>query len=135
MPKKITTTKKVTTNKIAPKKAIKKVSPKKVALPKKKVSTAAKKVTTKKPLVYADNDHSFWVSNGQVLNSLIALQQALANMEKEVFEHHVSDEKHDFADWVEVVLCDGKCASDLRKSKTPDKACGIVDKHLKTYKI
>jgi hypothetical protein len=130
MPKKITTT-----NKVSPKTAVKKVAKKVVA--KKPVSVAKKTVTKKasapKTLVYAENEQSFWVNNGEVLNSLTALYQALASMDEEVFAYHVTKDKNDFSDWVEVVLCDEVCASDLRKAKNPDKACMVVAKHLKKY--
>lgn len=129
MQKKITpTVKKVVVKKVVAKKIVKKVlSPGK--------KTPAKKADTKKTLVYADNDHSFWVKNGQVLNSLIALQEALTSMESAVFSHHVGSKKNDFADWVDSVLCDEICAADLRKTKTPTSARTAVVKHLKSYKL
>jgi hypothetical protein len=110
-----------------------KTSVKKVAA--KKVKKVAKPKTSKKELVYADNQHSFWLSDGQILNSLMSLQSALSEMEKSVYAHHVGKDKHDFANWVEVVLCDGTCAADLRKAKTPSAAKTVVAKHLKTYQL
>lgn len=117
-----------------PKKAIvsaKKVAPKK-AVAKKSVAKKTPKVAAA-PLVYADNERSFWVTNGQILNSLLALKEALAEMEKAIYEHHVSGEKNDFADWVEAVLCDVECALALRKAKTPKSAHTVVVKRLKVY--
>jgi len=122
MPKKVT----IVAKKVAPKKVAKKATVKKVT------TTKTKKVA-KKPLVYADNASSFWLSDGQILNSLIALDDALRAMKKEVFLHHVQDNKHDFADWVDIVLCDAACAADLRKAKTPKTAHTVVTKHLKVY--
>ena len=115
MPKKILTTKKV----------VEKKTPKK----------AAKKAETKvgKPLVLASNQKSFWVNDGQILNSLIALHDALDLMEKHHFDHHVTKEKNDFADWVDSVLGDSACAADLTKAKTPKAARMVVAKHLKFY--
>ncbi len=121
------------TPKVVVKKTVAKVAPKKLAV-------TAKKVTSKKPapaktLVYASNDNSFWVSDGQVLNSLVALQEALSKMQNEVFAYHVKKDRNDFADWVNFVLCDGTCSSDLRKTKTKADASAVVSKHLKSYKI
>ncbi len=135
MPKTTTTNKKAViktelkkpTKKVAEKKLVAKES---VSIAKK---TIAKKSSTPKILVYAENEQSFWVKNGEVLNSLTALYQALASMDKEVFAHHVTKDKNDFSDWVEMVLGDNVCASDLRKAKNPDKACVVVAKHLKKY--
>ena len=113
------------------------VKPKKVAAKKvvaKKV--APKKVVAKtevKPVVYADNSKAFWVADGRVLDSLIALKEALAEMEKAVFTHHVTPQKNDFSDWVDLVLGDAECAMDLRKVKTPKMAHTVVAKRLKIY--
>ncbi len=119
MQKKVSTT----TKKVVAKKAVKKVASK------------TKKATGKKALVYANNTNSFWVNDGQILNSLLALNEAMSSMEKAVFAHHVNKEKHDFADWVDSVLCDGACASELRKAKTPTSVKTVVSKHLKSYQI
>lgn len=129
---------KKTTKAAAPKKAVAKKSVKaaatKKAAPKK---TAIKKSTkkTKKELVYADNARSFWVTNGQVLNSLLALRDALDEMEKEVYGYHAGKAQNDFAVWVDQVLCDAACAADLHKAKTPKSARTVVVKHLKLYTI
>jgi hypothetical protein len=116
--------------------------PKKVTATTKKVvarvvkkAPAAKKVSTKKTLVYANNKQSFWVNDGRILNSLLALETAMSEMEKAVFAHHVNKEKHDFADWVDSVLADAACAADLRKKKTLASAHTVVKKHLKSYQI
>lgn len=123
-----TTTKKVVATK---QKSVKKPATKKVVATGKKTTT--KKASTGKPLVYADDLHSFWVSDGQILNSLKALQSALSTMEKDVYNYHVSKKRHDFAEWVKVVLCDDACAKDLQKAKTPASAKLVVTKHLKQY--
>ncbi|MCA9367408.1 hypothetical protein KC887_04065 [Candidatus Kaiserbacteria bacterium] len=110
--------------------------------PKKK--SAAKKTTTKKTtrkkvgereLVYASNGESFWVSDGRILNSLLALHDTLNEIEKETFGNHVNSQKNDFADWVESVLCDADCAADLRKAKTAKGAKTVVVRHLKFYRL
>lgn len=49
------------------------------------LSKTTKKTTTKKDLVCADDERSFWVTNGQILNSLVALNEAFQEMEKTVF--------------------------------------------------
>jgi hypothetical protein len=117
--------------------AVKKVVAKKVVKKPavKKASSTAKKTTNKKPLVFADSTHAFWMSDGQILNSLAALEQAFSTMSGKVYGHHVSKDKHDFANWVEVVLCDNSCAADLRKTKSPKGAKLVVSKHLKSYSL
>jgi hypothetical protein len=115
--------KKVLSKAAAPKKVVTKKSPAKV------------KKTELKTLVYASDSKSFWLSNGLILNSLVALEAALNEMDKVVFSHHVTKDKNDFADWVEQVLGDSDCAEALRKSKTEKSAHSCLVKVLKTYQI
>lgn len=117
-----TTTKK-TTKKAAPKKTTKKA-----------VKRTVKKVSHDKGvMVCAAGAECFWVNDGQVLKNLEELATALSEMHKKVFAHHVSKEKNDFADWVEFVLHDQSCASDLRSSKTPSSAAKIIARHVRLY--
>ncbi len=120
MQKKVTATPK----KAAAKKAVSKKNP-----------TEAKKKSGKKTLLIANNQQSFWVNNGQILNSLLALETALQVMTKDTFSYHVAKDRNDFAQWVEYVLVDAACAADLRKAKTPSAAKTVVVKHLKTYQL
>ena len=115
----------------------------KLATPKKAVAkkvvkkAAAKKaVSSSKPaLKYAPNQHSFWVVDGQILNSLSALKEALDVMDKATFAHHVAKDKNDFAVWIETILVDKDCAVDVRKAKTPAATKTAVTKHLKKYDL
>lgn len=116
--------------KVVVKKPVKKAVAKKAAV--KKAATTA---SLKKSLVYAPDTASFWVQNGEILNSLVALRDALNNMEKEVYQYHAKGAHNDFANWVGAVLCDEQCAKDLEKAKTPSTAKTIVVKHLKYYAV
>jgi len=131
-PTKKPVTKKTTTKKkpAAKKTATKKPATKK-ATTKKTKSTTAKKPT--KDLLYASDEQSFWVTNGEILNSLMALHAALDDMPKDVFEFHATGPQNDFSVWVETVLCDADCAADLAKAKSQKSAKTTVAKHLKRY--
>jgi hypothetical protein len=126
-----------TTNKPAVKKVVKKVVKKTPA--KKATKSVAKKVAKKAPqkksLIYADDQQSFWVTNGQVLNSLVALRDALNEMEEGVYSYHAGQAHNDFANWVSEVLADNACAVELQKAKTPKSAKTVVVKHLKLYSV
>lgn len=120
----------------------KKVSPAKA--PKAAVTKASKKSVkkvTKKgnsglmPLVYTVETKAFWTSEGEILNSLLALREALAKMPKSVFSHHVNTNKNDFATWVEEVLGDVPCARDMRKAKTVAATKKVVTQHLANYQL
>lgn len=129
--KKITVKKKSSTAVKSKKVVTKKITPKKT-VPKKSVK---KTVSGKKILVCADNSSCFWTSDGQVLQDLITLRDALKTMDSTVYVHHVTKEKNDFADWVEYVLQDDSCAEALRKSKKPNTARIVVVRHLRYYNV
>jgi len=66
---------------------------------------------------------------------LLALRDALDEMEKEVYAYHAGNAQNDFANWVAAVLADNACATDLQKAKTPKSAKTTVVKHLKYYSV
>ena len=130
--------KKVAAKKVAVKKVVtksvkstvaKKSVSKKVAVKK----SVSKKTSSARPLVVASDSESFWVTNGHVLNSLIALELAFQDMSTAVYQYHISSTGSDFADWVEAVLLAPECASELRKAKTAKAALSVVTKYLKGY--
>ena len=123
--------KKNVATKVATKKVEKKAPAKKV-VSKKSVGAGA---DPKRLLVYASEGNTFWLNNGEILNSLISLHDALAEMDKDLYSYHVNDLKHDFADWVEHVLCDIHCANDLREAKTAKGAKTVVGRYLKSYQV
>lgn len=102
---------------------------------------AGKKANSKKAakdvklLVCASDSECFWTTDGQVLKNLDELQLAFGTMDDEVFMHHVTKEKNDFADWVEQVLGDSDCAAALRRSRKPSSARTVVVKHLRLYNV
>lgn len=138
-------TKKAATKKVVKKKVAKKTAPKKTVkkvVKKATKKTAAKKATKKtsnkeekKPLVYASNGKSFWCNDGQVLDSLIALRDALEAMEIEVYKYHAEGDKNDFANWIAYVLDDYVCAADVEKAKTQKSARTAIVRRLKVYSV
>jgi hypothetical protein len=128
---------------VAKKPVAKKATVKKVAKKPVKKTTAkavkkapAKKATEKdrfRALVCAPGEQCFWTTDGKVMQDLDQLQMAFGTMGDEVFLHHVTKEKNDFADWVEVVLDDQECAKALRRAKKASSARTAVIKCLRIY--
>jgi hypothetical protein len=123
--------------------AVKKVAAKKVvvkkAAPKKAVKKAVKKVTpkvpAKLPLQVTSDPEAFWLTDGQILNSLHALADAFLTMEKSVYQYHITKTQNDFAAWVEHVFSDPVLAASLRKAKTAKSARTIILKHVALYYV
>ena len=63
-------------------------------------------------------DKAFWLCDGRVLRNLNDLSEALKNMDKGVFDHHVNNEKNDFSSWIRDVVGDDRLAKGLMKIKT-----------------
>lgn len=124
------------------KKAVKKTVKKAVAKTAKK---AVKKAPAKKAkvvkdasfkaLVCAYDGECFWTRDGQIFQNLADLSFAMGSMNDEIFLHHVSKERNDFADWVEHVLHDRDCAEALRKAKKQEQAKKILELHLRNYQV
>ena len=118
----------------------KKVSGVKKIIKKSNIKTTAKKAAGAKSsglknLVIASDRHSFWLNDGQILNDLVSLRNALHKMENAVYSYHTKNGRHDFANWVEDVLHDAPLAVSLRKSKTPKSAHSVVEKYLRLYQF
>jgi len=94
-----------------------------------------RKKTEKLALIQADENSSFWISNGPILKNIKDLADALGNMSEELFAYHVNAEKNDFAVWAENVLKDDVLARNLAKSKTLKAAIKAVSGRLKKYNI
>lgn len=101
-----------------------------------KPATKKSSVTQKKKeLVYASPEQSFWVTNGQILTNLMELRDALSTMNDDVFMHHVTKDRNDFADWIETVLQDTEIAQALRKSKKSNTSRDVIVQKLRFYSI
>lgn len=142
-PKKSTTKKKTTS---------KKSTPKKSATKKKKSSTkkSSKKKTSKKQAAQAaakamqdivsrardhfkqaPREHVFVLHGGETIKDLRELAEALEEMQEHVFKHHVNDEKHDFAAWVQHVLDEQALADQLREAREHPQAHGhVIYRHI-----
>jgi hypothetical protein len=82
-------------------------------------------------LVEAPAERCFWVNHGPILRNLRELSDALtAGISDEQFAHHVTEERNDFAAWVEVVLEHPECAQALRRARTRVGAARAVKKYV-----
>jgi len=93
-----------------------------------------KRETGPRALVDAPPDQCFWINHGPVVKNLRELRDALAQgLSDAQYAHHVGAGKNDFANWVEAVLDDAKCAQALRRAKTVRAALLAVEAQLRTY--
>jgi len=64
------------------------------------------------------SDLHFNLHNGGVIRSVPGLHQAMLEMNQEIFNHHVNENKNDFATWVKEAVKDELLASKLFALKT-----------------
>lgn len=120
----------------------------KKAVKKPAASKARKKVVTKKEtakgaltgirnkddaqrvLRHVPDEKRFYCHDGKILNNIFELKSALETMQAHTYNHHVTDEKNDFARWVREVLVDDKLAHDLLKCPDNKEATRIVTERI-----
>ncbi|MBN1691359.1 MAG: hypothetical protein JW901_10075 [Dehalococcoidia bacterium] len=77
-------------------------------------------------LRHVSDEKRFYCHDGKILNNVFDLKDALEQTDQACYNHHVNDEKNDFARWVLEVLGDEKLANDLRKAPSQKDAAAIV---------
>ncbi len=80
------------------------------------------------------DDKVFWASNGAVLKNLNDLAQALQNMNLDHYKNHVSYEKNDFCNWLNVVVKDDILAKELIHARNKESALRKVNERIETLK-
>jgi hypothetical protein len=103
-------------------------------------TTSAKKGTIKKSaqkraLVCAEGEQCFWTTDGNIIGNLVELRDRLNEMADEVFAHHVTKERNDFANWINDVLNDAELAQAIRKAKKAQTARLAIVRSLREYDI
>ncbi len=100
---------------------------------KKKVVTKSK--ASKRALVCANGEQCFWTTDGKIIANLVELRDTLAGMSGDVFTHHVTKQKNDFAEWIGSVLEDPELAKNIRGAQKPHTARLVVVQRLREYDI
>jgi hypothetical protein len=81
-------------------------------------------------LRHVPDEKRFYCHDGKILNNIYELKSALETMHVHTFNHHVTDEKNDFARWVREVLIDDKLSNDLVKCPDSKEATRIVSERI-----
>jgi len=93
-----------------------------------------KKGTLNKILVDVPEDKAFWCYGGETFRSLQELAVALEHMSDEAFQHHVTEHKNDFSNWVRDVFGDTTLAKQLSKVTDKNQTAGKIRARIKTLK-
>lgn len=69
----------------------------------------------------------FYSSDGKILKNVRDLVRALKKIDKDSFNHHVSDERNDFSNWINDIIRDRKLAERIRDVRNPKEMAKIID--------
>lgn len=89
-----------------------------------------RKEDAKRILSDVDQAKMFWLHDGKTLRNLNELAHAFKGMKKEVFEHHVTKDKNDFANWIKDVQRDKELAAKLYKVKSKPSVEKIIHERV-----
>lgn len=87
------------------------------------------KIQTKK-IGEAPKEYHFVLKGGEKLKSIKELASALEGMSEDVFRHHVTEVKNDFAKWVEDIFDEKKLAEEMRVVRSKMEAELKVLRHM-----
>ncbi len=83
----------------------------------------------------AKPEHTFWLKTGKGVKNIAELGRELKQMNKEVFTHHVNENKNDFAEWTKHCIKDEKLAALLKTTKNQQRAAAIVERRIQELTI
>jgi transketolase len=86
-----------------------------------------------KALEKVEKSVAFISRSGHVIHSLPELHKAVLNMPRDDFKHHVNENRHDFAQWVEDVHEDHELARALRQTMTKSSVVNLLGTRIGQY--
>jgi len=72
----------------------------------------------------------FFLVDGSTIASIKELIDALEKMNDDVFYYHVTNDRHDFSNWVRDVFQDNELAEKLVKARSRFECEAVILKHL-----
>lgn len=78
----------------------------------------------------ADEEELFYLQNGLTVSSVRDLVHQIKLMNQKIFDHHVTDEKNDFATWIKNVFKDKKLANNLEESSTKEEVIRVLEDRI-----
>jgi len=91
---------------------------------------AAKQKTKNSTSQIKNPDQAFKTLDGKELKSILELVHELDTMADQVFYHHVTQERNDFANWVQDVFDEVELAKQLVQEKSKERTHIILLKHI-----
>ena len=125
------------------KRAVKKTTATKPIEPVKPIKEPAVKEVEKKPVEPVkpvvpvkrlSPKEYFYLHNGFILKTIEELYHTLSLMDKGLFNHHVTKDRNDFANWIYNVFEERELGRKMMKVKSKDAMMKLLKKHIKNVK-
>lgn len=104
-----------------------------MATKKKAAKKKSKKKTSKKVskiVKDAPAEHYFILANGQPVKNVKELADTLEHIADDVFNHHVTPDKNDFANWIHHIFEETELAQELAGTKNKHHTRIVLYKHI-----
>jgi hypothetical protein len=75
-------------------------------------------------------ENEFVLVGGKRIKNIAELGRELKTMSGDVFAHHVTREKNDFASWIDACVKDTKLGTLVRMTKEQQRMAAIVERHI-----
>lgn len=85
---------------------------------------------SKKFLEEVQEGKEFYCKDGRIFKKLEDLAEALKNMDKDIFEHHVNQERNDFAIWIKDAIGDVVLAHRIKNIKKQKNMMKIISQRV-----
>ena len=76
------------------------------------------------------SDKVFWLHGGKTIKNILELAKELKQMNSETFAHYVTNEKNDFANWIQHCIKDEQLAALLKTTKNKERMAAIVERRI-----
>ena len=103
---------------------------KKKAVKRKTARTTTKIKTENKLLKDAPREQYFILCDGQPIRNVGHLAEKLEELSHEVFDHHVTPDRNDFANWVNDIFQDVELAKEIAGLKNKEHVRLAIYKHI-----
>jgi len=77
-----------------------------------------------------NDEHCFIMITGHKIKNVKELAEILENVDDEHFNHHVTEDKNDFSNWVRDIFEEHTLADQLKKAKNKEQTRIIIYKHI-----
>ncbi|PIN80673.1 hypothetical protein COV13_03175 [Candidatus Woesearchaeota archaeon CG10_big_fil_rev_8_21_14_0_10_32_9] len=87
-------------------------------------------IKVKQKIENAPSEQYFILSNGQPVKNVKELADVLEHVSEDIFNHHVTNEKNDFANWTKDVFKEIELAQELAGTNNKDHTRIVLYKHI-----